>query len=906
MKNKIIAGAMAAIMTVSSLPILALATATVQDSPNASNLLQTNENKLRMWYTKPSSQYGETYWVYEWEKCTLPIGNGDMGANVYGEIASEHLTFNEKTLWTGGPSDSRPDYIGGNLESKGKNGETLREIQRLLLEGKNAEAHNLCNQLTGEGLIDKQKPAGYGAYQCWGDIYFDYKDIDSANAKNYVRELDLTTAISKVDFDINETHYSREFFISHPDNVLVAKLTAENGKKLNLDIRFPSKQGGKTVAQGNTLTLKGQVKDNQMQYDSQIKVVNTGGTITANGDKLKVEAADSVLVYLAAATDYKNDYPKYRTGETADALHQRVADTVDKAVEKGYQAIRDDHIADYQSIFNRVDLDLGQQAVQRPTDELLSAYNNGDASTTEARALEVMLFQFGRYLLISSSREDSQLPANLQGVWNCRNEPSWNSDYHMNVNLQMNYWPAYSTNMAECALPLVNYVDSLREPGRVTAKIYMGIESTAENPENGFTAHTQNTPFGWTCPGWEFYWGWSPAAVPWILQNVWDYYDYTRDENFLKNTIYPIMKEEAKLYDQFLVRGKDGKLYSAPAYSPETGPRTLGNTYEHTLVWQLYEDTIKAAKIVGETDTAMIERWKKNQADLRGPIEIGEDGQIKEWFNETKYNTDENGNKMGEGFTHRHLSHMLGVFPGDLISVETPQYLEAAIKSMNLRTDTSTGWGMGQRINTWARLGDGNRAHKLITDLFKNGIYKNLWDAHPPFQIDGNFGYTSGVAEMLLQSNMGYINILPALPDKWADGSYDGLVAQGNFEVAVDWTNKKATNIELLSNNGGDAVVQATDISLATVRDLDGNPVNSTILSKNRISFPTEAGKTYTIDYTAPKDWKALQTLIDDGTNNIIPNINNHKYVEDETIQAYLNAYNAGKIILEEHVASQK
>ena len=311
-------------------------------------------------------------------------------------------------------------------------------------------------------------------------------------------------------------------------------------------------------------------------------------------------------------------------------------------------------------------------------------------------------------MTIESSRETKTdgngyvretLPSNLQGLWVGANNSPWHSDYHMNVNLQMNYWPTYSTNMAECAQPLVDYIDALREPGRVTAAIYAGV-SSADGEENGFMAHTQNNPFGWTCPGWSFSWGWSPAAVPWILQNCWAYYEYTGDTSYLRDNIYPMMKEEAKLYDRMLVRDSDGKLVSSPAYSPEHGPVTSGNTYEQTLIWQLYEDTIKAAEVLG-TDADLVATWKANQADLKGPIEVGDSGQIKEWYTETTFNHTASGATLGEGYNHRHMSHLLGLFPGDLITEDHAEWFAAAKVSMQNRTDESTGWGMAQRINSW-------------------------------------------------------------------------------------------------------------------------------------------------------------------------------------------------------------
>ena len=632
--KRVVAGAFAAVMATSGISF-----------PQANVHAEEKGNELRLWYDEPTSQgtnilgAGSGYDTDEknrWQQHTLPIGNGDMGANVYGEIASEHLTFNEKTLWTGGPSESRKDYMGGNSTEKGQDGASLKNIQKLFAEGKTSEATAACNNLL-VGISN-----GYGAYQPWGDIYFDYKDITEKNATEYQRDLDLKTAISTVSFKEDGTQYTREFFMSHDDDVLVARLEAKGSEKLNLDVRFPSKQGGKTVAEGNdTLKLCGALTDNQMKYASYLTVKADNGSVTGSGDKLTVKDASAVTVYLSAATDYKNAFYNedktedyyYRTGETDEALAKRVKETVDKAVEKGYKEVKATHLEDYQELFNRVSLNIGQTVSEKTTDDLLKTYKDGSASEPEKRQLENMLFQYGRYLTIASSREDSQLPSNLQGVWNSLTNPPWSSDYHMNVNLQMNYWPTYSTNLSECALPLIDYVDALREPGRVTAKVYTGVESK-EGEANGFMAHTQNTPFGWTCPGWAFSWGWSPAAVPWILQNCWEYYEFTGDTEFMEENIYPMLKEEATFYNQILTEDKDGKLVSSPSYSPEHGPYTAGNTYEHTLIWQLYEDAAKAAEVLGQ-DTELAAKWKENQSKLKGPIEIGDDGQIKEWYEET-------------------------------------------------------------------------------------------------------------------------------------------------------------------------------------------------------------------------------------------------------------------------------
>lgn len=822
---------------------------------NSDENYKNAENDLKLWYTKPASKGAENLTEDNmWQEYTLPIGNGDIGGNVYGEIINERITFNEKTLWTGGPSESRKDYNGGNVETASDGRamyEVLQEIRKLFAlhtEEGNAKASDLCNKLVGTDN-------GYGAYQAWGEINLNFKDIDESNVTNYMRDLDLKTAISSVNYTEGNTKYTREYFVSHPDDVMVIRVEAEGNEKLNFDVSFPSKQGATTIVEDDTITLKGEVSDNQLKYNSQLKVISDSGNIIEGNNKLTVEEATSATIYISAATDYKNDYPVYRTGETEEELNARVEEVISEVVKKSYDEVRADHVSDYKSIFDRVELDLGQALSNIPTDELLSGYGNNTVSEEARRALEVMFFQYGRYLTIASSREDSQLPSNLQGVWNNKNNPSWSSDYHMNVNLQMNYWPTYSTNMVECATPLINYIDSLREPGRETARIYAGVESAKdENGEyieaNGFMAHTQNTPFGWTCPGWSFDWGWSPAAVPWILQNVWEMYEYTGDIEYMRDVIYPIMKEEVNLYENMLVWDEvQQRMVSSPTYSPEHGPRTVGNTYEQTLIWQLYEDTIKAAEDLG-VDADKVTKWEDTQSKL-DPIQIGDDGQIKEWYEETTLNS-----IPSEGYNHRHMSHLLGLFPGDSISVETPELLEAALVSLNNRTDQSTGWGMGQRINSWARAGQGNKAYELLTKQLKRvgtgqagggGTYSNLWDAHPPFQIDGNFGATAGISEMLMQSNMGYINFLPALPDVWADGSYDGLLARGNFEVGAKWSNGKAYELTIKSNNGGEAVVKYEGLNLATVINSKGENVEFTILEEDKISFNTEVGETYAI-----------------------------------------------------------
>lgn len=878
-----------------------------QTQTNADYYLNlVNGGDLKLWYTKPADankkEDGDNAEHIAWERYSLPIGNSSIGASVFGRVDKERIQLNEKSLWSGGPTgtDGARPYIsnddpydfnrfndsvynGGNLIEKGQWGKTLKNIQNSFIQG-DADASSKCDNLTGTW-------DGYGGYLSYGNMYIDF---GKHKYSNYFRSLDLETAVAGVEYDIGDVHYKRENFVSHPDNVLVTRLESTGGNMEDFTVSVVSDTNGSdrtqnTTVENGTIYLSGSVSDNNMQFHSTTRIVIEGdGEIKDKSSSVKVSGASKVTIYTTIATDYKDKYPSYRTGETAEELKSRVNQYVDNAVSKGYDKVKNDHIEDYSGIYSRVKLDLGQYS-EIPTDELLNKCSNNQATDSERRMMEVMLFQYGRYLTIQSSREprdneDVTLPSNLQGIWNDSNTAPWSSDYHMNVNLQMNYWPTYSTNMAECALPLIDYVDKLREPGRVTSAIYTGIKSTQNNPENGFMLHTQNTPFGWTCPGWSFDWGYSPASAAWILQNVWEHYEYTGNLEFMKKTIYPMLKEEAKFYSQYLCKiedasATDGYYYmSAPAFSPEIGPRTLGNTYEQTMVWQLFTDALTAARLVNDpADVDLIDDWQEKLDHLYGPIEIGESGQIKEWYHEVEFNKTADGSTIAEGlYDHRHMSHLLGLYPGDCITIDDKELMDAAIWSLNNKTDIATGWGMGLRIGARARTGDGDYAHKMLTGLLVvgdpehhspsmemegGGILENLWDTHIPFQIDGNFGATAGISEMLLQSNAGYINILPALPSAWSEGSYNGLVARGNFEIGAEWRNKHPVKITIKSNNGGEAVVKAKDLDGAVLTDSSGKAISYKVLEDGKVSFDTVKGEIYTFSEIPSNLIQGRQTL---------------------------------------------
>ena len=799
----------------------------------------TKQTDYHLSYNQPAAA------TYDgWEKQALPVGNGEMGAKVFGLIGEERIQYNEKTLWSGGPQPDSTDYNGGNYQDRYK---VLAEIRKALEAGDRQKA----KQLAEENLVGPNNDQ-YGLYLSFGDIFmvFNNQKKGLENVTDYHRDLDITEAITTTSYSQDGTTFKRETFSSYPDDVTVTHLSKKGNKTLDFTLwnsltedllangdyswEYSNYKQGAVTTDSNGILLKGTVKDNGLQFASYLGI-KTDGQVTAQDGYLTVTGASYATLLLSAKTNYAQN-PKTNYRKDID-VETTVKSIVEAAKAKDYETLKHDHIKDYQSLFNRVQLNLGGNKSSQTTKEALQTYD-----PTKGQELEELFFQYGRYLLISSSRNRTDaLPANLQGVWNAVDNPPWNADYHLNVNLQMNYWPAYMSNLAETAKPMINYIDDMRYYGRIAAKEYAGIESK-EGQENGWLVHTQATPFGWTTPGWNYYWGWSPAANAWMMQNVYDYYKFTKDETYLKEKIYPMLKETAKFWNSFLHYDKaSDRWVSSPSYSPEHGTITIGNTFDQSLVWQLFHDYMEAANHLNVDQDLVTE--VKAKFDKLKPLHINQDGRIKEWYEE------DSPQFTNEGIEnhHRHVSHLVGLFPGTLFDKDQPEYLEAARATLNHRGDGGTGWSKANKINLWARLLDGNRAHRLLAEQLKSSTLENLWDTHAPFQIDGNFGATSGMAEMLLQSHTGYIAPLPALPDAWKDGQVSGLVARGNFEVSMKWKEKNLETLAFLSHAGGDLVVDYPDIESSIVK-INGKEIKPTLLKDNRIQIATQKGDQITFE----------------------------------------------------------
>jgi len=794
--------------------------------------------QLKMWYDKPAKVWNEA----------LPIGNGRIAAMVFGDPAKEKLQLNESSFWSGGPSrNDNPDGLKG-----------LDSIRNYIFNGNYTRANTLSNKF----LTAKQLHGSM--FQVIGNLNMAFDGTE--NYTDYYRELDLERAVFTTTYKVGNVSYKREVFASQPDQVIVLRLTASESGKLSFTANFDSELKKSVKAlDAHTLEMTGlsgthEGVTGQVKFDTRAKIITSGGSTTVSSDKINVSNANEVTILISIATNFVN----YKT-LTANEV-EKCSNYLASAEAKAYPTLLKSHITAYQKYFKRVNFDLGTSAAaQFPTDQRIKNF-----SKSIDPELVSMYYQFGRYLLICSSQPGGQV-ANLQGIWNGSNNPAWDSKYTININTEMNYWPAEKCNLTEMHEPLVQMIKELSESGKETAKIMYG--------SNGWVAH-HNTDI-WRITGVVDFAdaGQWPMGGAWLSQHLWEKYLYSGDLKYL-DSVYPVLKSACEFYKDFLIEEPTHKwLVVSPSVSPENTPTghpsalVAGCTIDNQLLFDLFTKTIKAAKLL-KKDPALMADFQKI-LDRLPPMQIGRLGQLQEWLEDWDNPKDQN----------RHVSHLYGLFPSNQISpFNTPKLFDAARTSLNYRGDVSTGWSMGWKVNFWARLLDGNHARKLISDQLTlvdpvkggfgggGGTYPNFFDAHPPFQIDGNFGCTSGITEMLLQSQDGAINILPALPDDWKNGSISGLRTYGGFDVSITWENSQVQKINITSHLGGNcrlrvpnAVVLVNGKALKQAKGENPNPFFATVKVKDPLispkanlnvlslkptllyDLPTKAGETYTI-----------------------------------------------------------
>ncbi len=750
-------------------------------------LLITQLCVFNLYAKQPPMKLWYTKPAINWMTSALPVGNGEFGGMFFGGVEKEQMQFNDKTLWTGSTTSR-------------------------------------------------------GAYQNFGSVYMNFPS--HTNYTDYVRMLDLDNATGSVSYKVGGITYLREYFASNPDSVIVMRIsTPGNTGKLTFSVELSDAHSGTKTISGNNITIKGSLT--LLSYEAQVTVLNEGGSLTADANKISVTNANEVTILLTGATNFDIASTSY-VGCTAIQVHNKLSDRIAKASAQTYTQLKNSHLADYQPKFERVRLDFGVSMPDISTDELVRSHRN-------SIYLDILYYQYGRYLMLGSSR-GMNLPNNLQGLWNDSNSPAWQCDIHSNINIQMNYWPAENANLSECHLPFINYVKAeALKTGGSWQKMASAIITNTSNGEKmtgyrGWTLRTQSNIFGYSD------WNWNRPANAWYCMHLWQHYLYTNDINYLKETAFPVMKSTCEFWFDRLKQVTNGKLVAPDEWSPEQGNWEDGVSYAQQLIWELFNNTLKAANAMGDADPAFVATLQDKFSNLDNGVEIGSWGQIKEW----KIQTDVQGNN------HRHLSHLIALYPGNQISDHINKtYADAARKTLISRGDGGTGWSRAWKISCWARLFDGDHAYKLLKaalnlttvttvtmDDAAGGVYENLLDAHPSFQIDGNFGATAGITEMLLQSNLGFIQLLPALPSVWPNGDYTGLKAEGDFTVDLNWKNSQPLKASIYSGSGNTCTLYYPIMNVSKIEDENGNPVTFDATVNNKITFPTVKEKRYTVFFS--------------------------------------------------------